>query len=122
MKHVSRYNRVKQELEGTSSPQTTHCGRPRTVHPTLAMEQTLAVSAVAEHAAHCRASLQTRVVWKQSRLCGRRMKEAFFIQNNQHINRNSGAEPGIPSMPYFGSCLLFFSFPSANRVSLAIRP
>ncbi|KFD46094.1 hypothetical protein M513_13028 [Trichuris suis] len=56
------------------------------------MEQALAESAVAEHTAHCRASLQTRVVWKQSRLCGRRMKEAFFMQSNQYINPDRGAE------------------------------
>ncbi|KFD64516.1 hypothetical protein M514_12999 [Trichuris suis] len=79
MKHLARYNRAKQDLEGTSSPQTTHRGRPPTVHPTLAMEHALAASAVAEHAARCRGSLQTKVVCKESRLSRRRIKEAFFI-------------------------------------------
>ncbi|KFD59678.1 hypothetical protein M514_28142 [Trichuris suis] len=82
MRHLNRYNRAKQELEGTSSPQTTHRGKPRTAHPTLAMEEMLAASAVAEHAAHCRGSTQTRVVCKESHLSRKRIKEAFFIQNN----------------------------------------
>ncbi|KFD49815.1 hypothetical protein M513_09282 [Trichuris suis] len=90
MKHLDRYKRAKEELEGTSSPQTTLRGRPRTIHTTLAMEQPLPASAVAEHAAHCCGSLQTRVLCKESRLSRRRLKEAFFIQNNQYINRDRG--------------------------------
>ncbi|KFD49825.1 hypothetical protein M513_09292 [Trichuris suis] len=97
MKHLHRYKRAEEELEGTSSPQTTLRGRPRTVHPTLAMEQPLAAAAVAEHAAHCRGSLQTRVVCKESRLSRRRLEEAFFIQNNQYTNRDRGiVEPDEP--------------------------
>ncbi|KFD45569.1 hypothetical protein M513_13558 [Trichuris suis] len=120
------------------------------------------VPAVPGHAARCRGSLQTRVICKESRVYRRLMKEALFIQNNQHINRDRGSEisdiwnnlvhvtnccdfawpsflflfsfflsflclvsffiPPYPSLPYFGSCLLFFSFLSANRLSLAVRP
>ncbi|KFD46711.1 hypothetical protein M513_12421 [Trichuris suis] len=86
MKYLDRYKRAKQELQGTSSPQKARRGRPRTVHPILAMEQPLAASALAEHAAHCRGSLQTRAVCKESRLFRRRLKEAFFKQKNQYIN------------------------------------
>ncbi|KFD61049.1 hypothetical protein M514_08438 [Trichuris suis] len=91
MRHLTRYNNAKRELEETSST-TTRRGRPPSVLPLVAMERALAASAVAEHATLCSGSLQTRILCKEPHLSLRRTKEALFIQHNTNINRDKGAE------------------------------
>ncbi|KFD47785.1 hypothetical protein M513_11335 [Trichuris suis] len=68
MRHLERYTRAKQDLENGGSVTTRSLGRTSSVPPTVAMERTLAASAVAEHAAHCSGSLQKRVICKESHL------------------------------------------------------
>ncbi|KFD58923.1 hypothetical protein M513_00086 [Trichuris suis] len=58
MRHLTRYNSAKKELEDASSSNRTLRGR--LVPPLIAMERELAASAVAEHATRCSGSLQTR--------------------------------------------------------------
>ncbi|KFD58087.1 hypothetical protein M513_00850 [Trichuris suis] len=91
MKNLTRYNKAKQELEGTNT-ETAHRERPPSLPPLVAMERALAASAVAEHAAHCSGSLQTRILCKEPQLFIRRIKEALYIQHNTTINRDNGVE------------------------------
>ncbi|KFD66838.1 hypothetical protein M514_20982 [Trichuris suis] len=91
MKNLTRYNKSKQELEGTNT-ETAHRGRPPSLPPLVAMERALAASAVAERAAHCSGSLQTRIICKEPQLSIRRIKEAFYIQHNTTKDRDNGVE------------------------------
>ncbi|KFD45341.1 hypothetical protein M513_13783 [Trichuris suis] len=91
MKNLKRYKNAKQELEGTNT-ETDHRGRPPSLTPLVAMERALAASAVAEHAAHCSGSLQTRILCKEPQLSNGRIKEALYIQHNTTINRDNGVE------------------------------
>ncbi|KFD64831.1 hypothetical protein M514_02393 [Trichuris suis] len=84
MKHLIRYNKAKQELEETNTG-TAHRGRPPSLPPLVAMERALAASAVAERAAHCSGSLQTRILCKEPQLSIRRIKEALYIQHNTPV-------------------------------------
>ncbi|KFD45899.1 hypothetical protein M513_13237 [Trichuris suis] len=91
IKNLTCYNKAIQELEGTNT-ETAHRGRPPSLPPLVAMERALAASAVAEHAAHCSGSLQTRIICKEPQLTIRRIKEALYIQHNTTINRDNGVE------------------------------
>ncbi|KFD45898.1 hypothetical protein M514_13236 [Trichuris suis] len=91
LKDLTRYNKAKQELEGTNT-ETAHRGRPPSLPPLVAMERALAASAVAEHAAHWSGSLQTRIICKEPQFSIRRIKEALYIQHNTTINRDNGVE------------------------------
>ncbi|KFD62565.1 hypothetical protein M514_25301, partial [Trichuris suis] len=90
MRHLRRYTRAKEDLENGCPTTTTPHGRLSSVPPNVAMERALATSAVAEHAAHCSGSLQTRVICKESHWSRRRIKEALYIQHNECINRDTG--------------------------------
>ncbi|KFD53929.1 hypothetical protein M513_05196 [Trichuris suis] len=91
MKNLKRYKKAKQKLEGTNT-ETAHRGRPPSLARLVAMERALAASAVAERAAHCSGSLQTRILCKEPQLSIRRIKEALYIQHNTTINRDNGVE------------------------------
>ncbi|KFD71781.1 hypothetical protein M514_15891 [Trichuris suis] len=91
MKHLTRYNNAKLELEQGSST-TRHRGKPTSVPTHVAMQRALAASAVAEHAALCSGSLQTRVLCIEPQWSLRRMKEALFIQHNANIRTKENME------------------------------